>query len=108
MPSVGILVDCPDCSEVRVASDEVTLRLCIDNSRWSYWFKCPVCQRRASAPTRPGPALEAIAAGSSFEPWQIPAELHESHDGPAFRFVDMVELQMDLMRPDWIDALKQV
>ena len=105
--AVRIRVDCPDCSEVRVTADEVTLRICVDDAHWTYWFTCPVCECRAAAPTRPGPALDAIAAGAPFETWRLPAELAERHDGPKLQLMDLVDLQLTLMRDDCVEALKQ-
>ena len=105
--SVGIRVDCPDCADVRVTPGDVTLRVCMDDAQWSYWFTCPTCERRAASQTRQELALEAIAAGSAFESWRLPAEMHEHHDGPPFQLVDVFELKLELTRCDWIDTLSQ-
>ena len=43
VPSLRVL--CPDCSVVRVPANEVTLRNCVDDGRWDYWFLCPSCGR---------------------------------------------------------------
>jgi hypothetical protein len=103
---VGIEVVCPDCAGVRVEPEAVTVRVCIDDVQWSYWFVCPQCDCRAGAPTFAGPALEAIAAGSPFESWRWPAELAERHDGPALRLFDLLELKLDLMQPNLVESLR--
>jgi len=102
-----IRVFCPDCAEVRVPADDVTVRFCVDDSKWSYWFWCPGCGRRAAGTTRPGPALEVISEGGAFATWRLPAELYERHEGPRLGLVDLVDLQLTLMRDDCVDALKQ-
>jgi len=107
MDSIGIAVDCPDCGEVHVDPGAVTVRVCIDDVEWSYWFMCPGCDRRAAAFTRQGPALEAIAAGAPFVSWRLPAELSEPHDGPVLKVFDLLELKLDLMQPDLVEALRQ-
>jgi hypothetical protein len=104
---VGIEVVCPDCEQVRIDPDAVTVRVCMDTIEWSYWFVCPLCAHRAAAPTHQGPALEAIAAGSPFESWRLPAELSESHDGPPIQLFDLLELKLDLMQPNLVEALRQ-
>jgi hypothetical protein len=103
---LGIEVVCPDCEHVRLDPDEVTVRVCIDTVEWSYWFMCPLCECRATAGTRQGPALEAIAAGSPFESWRLPAELFERHDGPPLQLFDLLELKLDLMQPNLVEALR--
>jgi hypothetical protein len=105
--SIGIEVVCPDCHEVRVDPDAVTVRVCVDDTQWSYWFVCPICTRRAAASTRQGPALEAISAGAPFESWRLPAELSERHDGPPIQLFDLLELKLDLMQPNLVEALRQ-
>ena len=102
--SVRIRVECPDCSEQSVSADEVTLRVCMDDAQWSYWFVCPGCARRTAALTSQAPALEAIGAGAAFQSWRLPAELREQHQGPALRLLDLVEFQLELLQTDWIDV----
>jgi rubredoxin len=103
---VGIEVVCPECAEVRVDPDSVTVRVCLDDVEWSYWFMCPECGWRAAAATRQGPALEAIAAGSPFESWRLPAEMSEQHAGPAIQIFDLLDLKLDLMQPNLVEALR--
>jgi hypothetical protein len=103
---VGIEVVCPDCEQVRVDPNAVTVRVCMDTVEWSYWFVCPLCEHRAAAPTHQGPALEAISAGSPFESWRLPAELSECHDGPPIQLFDLLELKLDLMQPNLVEALR--
>ncbi len=103
----AIEVDCPDCGAVHVDPGCVTVRVCVDDVEWSYWFMCPGCNRRAAAFTRQGPALEAIAAGAPFVSWRLPAEMSELHDGPPLKVFDLLELKLDLMQPDLVEALRE-
>ena len=104
---VGIEVECPDCSAFGPIPDAVTVRVCIDDVEWSYWFICPDAGIEPAAPTRKGPALEAIAAGSPFERWRLPAELSERHDRPPLQLFDLLELKLDLMQPNLVESLRQ-
>jgi hypothetical protein len=104
---VGIDVECPQCEKVRVGPASVTLRVCLDDVEWSYWFVCPDCGGRAAGSTEQGPALEAIAAGSPFESWRLPAEMSEPHEGPPIQIFDLLELKLELMQPDVVETLRQ-
>jgi hypothetical protein len=90
---------------VRVAPGEVTIRNCVDDDGWSYWFICPSCRLRAAARTRRGSAFDAIYAGSTLDTWRLPAELDERPAGPPLTFIDFLELRLLLLEPDWIDQL---
>jgi len=100
-----VRVLCPDCSIVRVPASEVTLRNCVDDGRWDYWFLCPGCGRLSAGISTTWLAVEAFAAGSPLELWHLPAELKEAHDGPPLSLVDLVELHLALAEPDWFDDL---
>ena len=103
VPSVR--VQCPDCAVVRVPADQVTLRNCVDDGRWDYWFLCPSCGRLSAGESTSWLAVEAFAAGSALEVWHLPAELRERPEGPPLSLVDLVELHLALAEPDWFDDL---
>jgi hypothetical protein len=101
-----VRVACWSCGNVKVRSDAVTIRNCTDADDWSYWFVCPKCHRRSAASTSRRLAVDAISAGASLHAWSLPAELGERHEGPPFTFVDMLELRLRLIEPDWVDELQ--
>jgi hypothetical protein len=83
----------------------VTLRNCVDDGRWDYWFMCPRCGRLSAGQSTSWLAVEAFAAGSALEVWHLPDELHETHDGPPLSLVDLVELHLALSEPGWYEQL---
>jgi hypothetical protein len=101
----SLRVHCPDCAVVRVPAAEVTLRNCVDDGRWDYWFLCPHCGRLSAGESTSWLAVEAFAAGSPLEVWHLPDEMREHHDGPPLSLVDLVELHLALADPDWFDEL---
>jgi len=103
--SPRLRVHCPDCSVVRVPATEVTLRNCVDDGRWDYWFLCPGCGRLSAGISTSWLAVEAFAAGSALEVWHLPAELQERPGGPPLSLVDLVELHLALAEPNWFDDL---
>lgn len=103
--STTLVVRCTTCGDVRVAPFDVTIRNCVDNDEWSYWFHCPGCTRRSAGSTHRRPALDAILSGSAFETWATPAEVFERPTGAPFTLADVVELRLRLIEPDWTDEL---
>ncbi len=102
---VRVVVMCPDCQEIRLGPADVTLRLCLDDSEWSYWFVCPRCGTRSAGPTTGTPALRAIARGAALEIWQMPVGLTVRGEGPPLTMSDLVDLRAAMHAPDWIDQL---
>ncbi len=103
--NVWVVVHCPDCGDVRVRTNEVTLRNCVDDDSWSYWFVCPLCAHRTAADTERAAAVTAVAAGSRLEHWILPAELDERPNAPALTGADLLEFHLGLIEPDWINEL---
>ena len=100
-----VRVSCPTCGQVNVAPDEVTIRNCVDTDEWAYAFVCGGCGLRAAGSTNRRGALGAVHAGSKFETWRLPVELPEWSDAPPLTCVDLLELRLALIEPDWIDEL---
>ena len=100
-----LVVDCSGCGHVKIDAYQVTIRHCIDADDWAYWFVCPTCRGRSTAPANRRAALEAVSAGSAWDTWTVPAEVNERPVGPPFTNVDILELHLLLIEPDWIDQL---
>ena len=106
MTQMHIIVKCIECEQLRIDAAAVTIRNCTDDDQWSYRFICPKCELPTVATTHAQGALAAVAAGSSLETWQFPAELAEHpSSGPAFTAADQIELRLALAEPDWIEAM---
>ena len=103
--STRLRVSCLGCGHVRVSPSDVTIRSCVNTDEWSYWFRCPSCHIRTSATTGRRAALDAIGAGSALVTWTVPAEVNERPDGPPITLVDLLELHLLLLEPDWIDQV---
>ena len=102
--AVRLVVKCPDCVEVRVGTDDVTVRRCVDDDSWSYRFTCPVCLRRTVSPTDAVAGSNAVDAGCQLETWHRPAELLEHHEGPPLTLADLFTLQELLLEADWFET----
>ena len=100
-----VTVACATCGHVKVTPDAVTIRHCTDIEQWSYWFVCPHCGMRAAGSTSASAGLAAIEAGSHLNMWTLPAELNERPQGRSLTLVDLLELRLLLVEPDWIEQL---
>jgi hypothetical protein len=100
-----IVVKCPDCGELRVSPREVTVRNCVDNGTWSYRFTCPSCHGRTVGKSVEIALLNAVGAGANLEEWTLPTELLERPDGAPFTLVDVLELHLAMLEPDWFDEI---
>lgn len=89
-------------------AENVTVRHCTDDGRWDYWLRCPVCGQHSAGRSSWWLALEAFAAGSNLEEWSYPDELREPHLGPPLNLLDLAELHLAMIEPDWIDSLARV
>jgi hypothetical protein len=96
---------CPDCEAVRVLGGAVTLRFCIDDDRWSFWFACPRCGFRTAGAATPRSALRAVRSGAQLEMWSYPDEIAEHRDGPPLDEMDVVDFKTALLDSEWLDEL---
>jgi predicted RNA-binding Zn-ribbon protein involved in translation (DUF1610 family) len=102
-----IVVKCPDCGDLRVSPEAVTVRSCVDDGAWSYRFTCPSCHRATVGKSVMKPLMEAVDAGAGFEAWTMPTDLDVRPVGPLFTLADVLELHLLLLEPDWFDELRR-
>ena len=43
-----IRATCADCGDVEMTSDDVVVRVCVDNGQGAYAFRCPECTMAVS------------------------------------------------------------
>jgi hypothetical protein len=106
-PSDWVRVTCPVCGVVRVRADRVVLRNCLDDLSWSYRARCSGCNATFLAFTPESLALPAIAVGVEVETWTMPVP-SPRRGGSPLRAVDVLELHLALLEPDWFDELERV
>jgi hypothetical protein len=91
-----------DCGELFVTSFALRVRACIDNRRWSYCFRCPVCGRATANESDEPTVAPLIAIGVPVERWHLPAELAESRPGgPILTPDDLLDFHLFLQQTDW-------
>ena len=48
-----IRANCPACGDIQLTAAELTVRVCSDDDRGSYWFSCPECERPVTKDASP-------------------------------------------------------
>jgi hypothetical protein len=75
MPSIR--ATCTDCGDVDLVSEDVRVRVCVDDGTATYSFRCPACHMVVVKPAEPRVVDLLAAAGVHVARWHLPAELRE-------------------------------
>ena len=106
MSRLNVEASCPSCGPVRVASDDVVVRVCVDYQSSSYAFRCPACGLRTAAQANDRIVDLLTAAGAEFDVWYLPDELREARPGGApLTNDDLLDFHLLLERQDWFEGL---
>ena len=110
MSETTIVVRCPDCRSGRVPAESVTVRWCLDTNVWSYRARCSSCEITFVAGTREDRVVLGPRRGAKLgKMWTLPAELNERPgSGRTIDAVDILELRLALMEPEWFDKLRSI
>lgn len=99
-----IRATCPECGDVRLQSKELIVRVCSDDDSAAYRFRCPRCTDHVSKPASGRIVDLLVAAGVRMEVWQLPAEVHERHDGPPLGLDDLLDFHLLLHQDGWLES----
>ena len=99
-----IKASCPGCGDVELTPVQVQLVVCTVKS-WSYYgFTCPQCQEGIRKPAGSDIVALLISGGVTAEPWTVPAEALEQHDGPVLSYDDVLDFALWLGSADLVAA----
>ncbi|HVL33003.1 MAG TPA: hypothetical protein VM600_05415 [Actinomycetota bacterium] len=97
---------CPTCGPVECTPADFTLAICEDYSPATFYtFPCPMCEETVQKPAEERVVELLIAEGVRPTSWNLPAELREAHDGPAFTIDDVLDFHLAMEQPDWVERL---
>lgn len=106
MSTLNVEANCPSCGPVRVASDDVVVRVCVDHQSSAYAFRCPTCGLRAAVEATDRVVDVLTAAGAYFDVWYLPDELRETRLGGApLTDDDILDFRLLLDSQDWFERL---
>jgi len=100
-----IRASCPSCGDVDLTVRDVVVRVCSDDHRGSYTFRCPECLFAVSKPAEPTVIELLVSSGVKMAVWQLPAELSEPRSGPPITHDDILEFHELLTQADWFGRL---
>ena len=103
-----IRATCPTCGEVELTPDDIELRVCTHAPASYYQFVCPLCSEEVQKPADDRVVQLLISGGVPATVWELPQEVRESHEGPAFTPDDMLDFHLLLEQPDWFQSLLKV
>lgn len=104
-----IRATCSDCGDVELTSADVQVRVCTDDESGTYTFRCPACHMMVVKPAEPRVVELLVASGVRLSTWELPAELSETHLGPAISHDDLLDFHDLLQRDDaWLEELSRL
>ncbi len=96
---------CDECGDVELTPEEVVVRVCLDDQRSSYSFRCPICATPIARQVGSHLVELLASSGSTVSLWHLPAELNEPRDGAALTHDDLLDFHDLLAGDDWMDQL---
>jgi len=73
-----IRANCPECGDVQSNNKELVIRVCADDERGSYFFRCPDCGAAVAKEASRRIVDLLRSNGCKMQVWHLPAELTEA------------------------------
>jgi len=100
-----IRATCPTCGDVQLKTSDVTVRVCADDNRGSYCFRCPDCGFGVAKEADSRIVDLLVSSGVRMEVWHMPAELWEPKAGTRLSYDDLLDFHLLLQRDGWFEQL---
>lgn len=100
-----IRANCPSCGDVQLKAADLLVRVCSDDERGSYCFRCPECERPVAKDASRRIVDLLVSSGVRMQVWRLPAELAEARSGPTLTPDDLLDFHLMLQREGWFEAL---
>ena len=100
-----IRANCPSCGDVQLKASELTVRVCSDDERGSYCFRCPDCRRAVAKDASRRIVDLLVSSGVRMQVWRLPAELSETRIGEPLKPDDLLDFHLLLTGEDWFEEL---
>lgn len=98
-----IKAECGRCGDVRLAPDQVTVRICANDGTADYRYDCPWCNTSVVRGATPRVVALLGSVGARREVWRWPAELAEAKHGPPLTSDDLLDFHVALAGDDWFE-----
>lgn len=100
-----IRANCPHCGDVQLKSTDLTVRVTAGVEHGSYTFVCPSCERAVAKDASKRIIDLLMSTGVDVQVVRAPAELSETHSGPAINADDILDFHILLQNESWFDQL---
>ena len=100
-----IRASCPSCGDVDLTVGDVSVRVCANDHRGSYNFRCPECEMAVAKHADHNVVELLVSSGVKMAVWQLPAELWEPRGGEAISHDDLLDFHDLLAEDNWFDRL---
>ena len=100
-----IRASCPDCGDVELTTADMTVRVCAEDKRGSYTFRCPECRMTVNKAAEQRIIDLLVSSGVKVEIWRLPLELRERPAGDPFTHDDLLVFHELLQEPGWFVTL---
>jgi hypothetical protein len=100
-----IRANCPTCGDVQLTAEDLTVRVCADDERGSYCFRCPDCQQAVAKEASRRIVDLLVSSGVRMQVWRLPAELSEARVGPPLKPDDLLDFHLLLQREGWFEGV---
>ena len=88
-----------------MTADDLTVRVCADDERGSYCFRCPDCRQAVAKEASRRIVDLLVSSGVRMQVWRLPAELNESRIGPPLTPDDLLDFHLLLAGNTWFSDL---
>lgn len=103
-----IRASCPDCGDVELTTADMTVRVCADDNRGSYAFRCPECTMTVSKAAEQRIVDLLVSSGVRVEHWTLPLELREHPVGEPFTHDDLLSFHELLETDTWFATVSSM
>ena len=100
-----IKASCHDCGDIELAVGDLEVRVCSQDDRGTYVFRCPSCLMSVVKPAERRIVDMLVASGVQLVNWHLPAELFEPRDGLPITHDDLIDFHRLLQDDGWFDSL---
>src|ERR687883_65215 len=103
-----IRATCPSCGDVRLKASDVVVRVCANDNKGSYCFRCPSCGLRVTKSAAPRIAAPPPSPGVKMAVGPPPAELWEARPtGAPVSYDDLLDFHLMLQDDSWFEQLAE-
>lgn len=86
-----IRASCPTCGDVELTTADVRVRVCLNDNRGDYRFRCPICHFMVVKGAESRTIDLLVASGVAMDTWTLPAELNEPRYGAPLTHDDLLD-----------------